>query len=69
MHCRGGVGRTGIVVACWLQEHGRTPDAALRELNAKWKIVEKIARKPESPETPLQVDWVKTWPQRQRSVQ
>ena len=28
VHCRGGVGRTGLVVACWLQEHGRTPDSA-----------------------------------------
>ena len=23
----GGVGRTGFVVGCWLQEHGRTPGA------------------------------------------
>ena len=24
VHCWGGVGRTGLVVGCWLQEHGRT---------------------------------------------
>jgi hypothetical protein len=41
MHWRGGVGRTGLVVACWLQERGRTPDAALGELSAKWKTVKK----------------------------
>jgi protein-tyrosine phosphatase len=29
VHCWGGVGRTGLVVGCWLQEHGRTPDDAL----------------------------------------
>ena len=52
LHCWGGVGRTGLVVACWLQEHGRTPDDALAELSAKWSTVEKIYRKPESPETP-----------------
>jgi protein-tyrosine phosphatase len=23
LHCWGGVGRTGLVVACWLQEHGQ----------------------------------------------
>ena len=51
LHCWGGVGRTGLVVACWLQEHGRTPDDALAELSAKWSTVEKIYRKPESPET------------------
>jgi protein-tyrosine phosphatase len=41
VHCRRGVGRTELVVACWLQEHGRTPDAALGELSAKWKTVKK----------------------------
>jgi ADP-ribosylglycohydrolase len=69
VHCRGGVGRTGLVVACWLQEHGRTPNAALAELSAKWKTVKKSSRQLESPETAEQVDWVKTWPQRRRSVQ
>src|SRR6202011_1134225 len=69
LHCWGGGGRTGLVVACWLQEHGRTPDDALAELSAKWSTVEKIYRKPESPETPTQVDWVRIWPQRRRSVQ
>jgi len=51
LHCWGGVGRTGLVVACWLQEHGRSPDNSLAELNAKWSTVKKIFRKPESPET------------------
>src|ERR1700730_3554415 len=69
LHCWGGVGRTGLVVACWLQEHGRTPDDALAELSAKWSTVEKIYRKSESPETPTQVDWIRIWPQRRRSVQ
>jgi ADP-ribosyl-[dinitrogen reductase] hydrolase len=69
LHCWGGVGRTGLVVACWLQEHGRTPDDALAELRRKWSTVEKSSRKPESPETPEQVNWVRTWPQRRRDVQ
>ena len=66
LHCWGGVGRTGLVVACWLQEHGRTPGDALAELSAKWKTVEKNFRK--SPETPAQVSWVKSWPQRRKSA-
>jgi ADP-ribosyl-[dinitrogen reductase] hydrolase len=57
------------VVACWLQEHGRSPDDSLAELSAKWSTVEKISRKPESPETSVQVSWIKTWSQRRRSVQ
>jgi ADP-ribosyl-[dinitrogen reductase] hydrolase len=68
-HCWGGVGRTGLVVACWLQEHGRTPGEALAELSAKWSTVEKSFRKSKSPETPEQVSWVKTWSQRRRSAQ
>jgi ADP-ribosylglycohydrolase len=67
VHCWGGVGRTGLVVACWLQEHGRTPETALEELSTLWKTTEKSAWR-ESPETPEQVDWVKTWPQRRRNV-
>jgi ADP-ribosylglycohydrolase/Inositol hexakisphosphate len=66
LHCWGGVGRTGLVVACWLQEHGRTPDDALAELSAKWSIVEKNYRK--SPETPEQVSWVKSWAERRKGV-
>jgi ADP-ribosyl-[dinitrogen reductase] hydrolase len=69
LHCWGGVGRTGIVVACWLQEHGRTPDDALAELGEKWSTVEKCYRKPDSPETPAQVNWVQTWPQRRKRVE
>jgi ADP-ribosyl-[dinitrogen reductase] hydrolase len=69
LHCWGGVGRTGLVVACWLQEHGRTPDDALAELSAKWSTVEKIYRKPESPETQVQVSWIKSWAQRRKGVQ
>jgi ADP-ribosylglycohydrolase len=70
VHCRGGVGRTGLVVACWLQEQDRTPDTALSELSAKWKTVKKSSgQQSESPETREQVDWVKSWPQRRRSVE
>jgi ADP-ribosylglycohydrolase len=41
----------------------------LEELNTLWKTTEKSAGKPESPETSEQVEWVKAWPQRRRSVQ
>jgi len=62
VHCWGGVGRTGLAVACWLQEQGRTPDEALAELSKKWCTSAKSERKPSSPETPEQVKWVKEWP-------
>jgi protein-tyrosine phosphatase len=68
VHCWGGVGRTGLVVACWMQEHGRTSDDALAELSAKWSTVEKIYRKPDSPETQSQLSWIKSWAQRRGSA-
>jgi hypothetical protein len=63
LHCWGGIGRTGLVVACWFQEHGRTSDGALAELSAKWSTVEKSSREPLSPQTMEQVSWVKAWAQ------
>jgi hypothetical protein len=62
VHCWGGVGRTGLAVACWLQEQGRTPEEALAELAEKWRSCAKSARKPNSPETDEQVGWVREWP-------
>jgi ADP-ribosyl-[dinitrogen reductase] hydrolase len=69
LHCWGGIGRTGLVVACWLQEQGRTPNGALAELSTKWSTVEKSFREPRSPQTPEQVNWVETWAERRSTAQ
>ena len=61
VHCWGGVGRTGTVVGCWLVRHGRTGDEALAELGELWQGVEKIRRKPVSPETREQREYVRQW--------
>jgi hypothetical protein len=62
VHCWGGIGRTGLAVACWLQERGLTPDEALTDLADKWRSCAKSERMPSSPETAEQVRWVKEWP-------
>ena len=62
VHCWGGVGRTGLAVACWLQERGQTPDEALTNLADQWRSCAKSQWKPSSPETAEQVRWVKEWP-------
>jgi polymorphic toxin system DSP-PTPase phosphatase-like protein len=62
VHCWGGVGRTGVAVACWLQEHEKTANEALAELSNRWRSCAKSNRKPSSPETVEQVEWVKEWP-------
>ena len=61
LHCWGGVGRTGTVVGCWLVRHGRTGDAALRQIAEWWQGVEKVYRKPISPETSEQHEYVRDW--------
>ena len=43
VHCKGGVGRTGLAVACWLQERGQTPDEALADLADGWRSCAKIS--------------------------
>lgn len=50
VHCRQGIGRTGLVAACLLVAKGLTPEAAVRTLIA--------ARGVPVPETVEQRDWI-----------
>ncbi|KAI0062492.1 phosphatases II [Artomyces pyxidatus] len=63
VHCRGGIGRTGLVVGCWLVESGtvRDGDEALDMIAEEWKTVEKCRRFPHSPETGGQCEFVKNF--------
>jgi protein-tyrosine phosphatase len=63
VHCWGGIGRTGLAVACWLQGQGKTPDEALVELANRWRTSAKSKRKSDSPETTERRRWIKEWPQ------
>jgi protein-tyrosine phosphatase len=60
LHCVGGLGRTGLVVGCWLARHGRTGDEALA------RVAELVRLTPGghmlSPETPAQRETVRRWP-------
>lgn len=60
VHCWGGVGRTGIVVGCYLIRHGLSPQQALVRVDTLFKS------RPEnyftgSPETPEQVEFIRSW--------
>ncbi|KAF8920637.1 protein-tyrosine phosphatase-like protein [Mucidula mucida] len=63
LHCKGGIGRTGMVVGCWLVQSGlaRDGDAALEIINNEWRTVEKCNRFPHSPETGPQFEFVKNF--------
>ena len=65
VHCWGGVGRTGTVVATHLVRSGMSAGAALDQLARWWSTVEKKARHPKSPENSLQVQFVRSREKRQ----
>jgi hypothetical protein len=63
VHCWGGVGRTGTVVGCHLVEYGLSGEAALEQLRLLWTRMseDKRRRKPHTPETQAQRDYVQGW--------
>lgn len=63
LHCRGGIGRTGTAVACWLIRRGIVPDADsafafIQECRAG--LPDPLPRYP-SPENERQRDFVRAW--------
>jgi ADP-ribosyl-[dinitrogen reductase] hydrolase len=61
VHCHAGIGRTGMVVGCFLVEHGETGDHALESLNALWRQNERSRSWPFVPETEEQIEYVRQW--------
>ena len=66
VHCWGGVGRTGVIVGCWLARHGRRGEEALERLRQLWRRNPKSLHRPSSPERPEQEDYVRCWPRGDR---
>jgi hypothetical protein len=60
VHCWGGVGRTGVIVGCWLARHGYNGQKALDHLHALWRRCDKSAFR-RSPETDEQERYVISW--------
>jgi protein-tyrosine phosphatase len=60
-HCWGGVGRTGIVVGCYLVRHGNTNEQALAQVNKLYKTRPNNLFFSHSPETDEQIDLVLNW--------
>ena len=61
LHCRAGIGRTGLVVGCYLIEQGLDGPAALARLNELWRECERSKSWPEIPQTAEQADYVRRW--------
>lgn len=59
-HCWAGLGRTGLVVGCWLVHHGLSGKDALRRIETLRRHDEEL-RNWSSPQTPWQWDMVLRW--------
>ena len=60
VHCLGGIGRTGVIVGCWLSRHGFPGESALVKLRELWQQCPKsVSRK--SPETDEQERYIIEW--------
>jgi len=61
LHCWGGVGRTGTVVACWLLRHGRATGADVLDVLRDLRRMDRERGRRASPEMPVQVRFVEQW--------
>lgn len=61
VHCRGGIGRTGTTVGCFLVRHGYTGIEALEEVNRLFQFSDRSMESSYSPETKAQVNFVTYW--------
>jgi len=69
LHCRAGIGRTGLMVGCHLVRSGLGGEAALERLQILWRQCERSRSWPSVPETEAQVRFVRTWSEPSRDVQ
>ncbi|WP_182869944.1 protein-tyrosine phosphatase family protein [Rhodopirellula sp. JC639] len=61
VHCFGGVGRTGIVVGCWLIRHGFVQPADAIEVLATLRQADEVTRHRPAPENGRQCRFVENW--------
>jgi hypothetical protein len=62
VHCRAGIGRTALIMGCFLADEQADGKAALRMLNRLWLQSERAAIWPKVPQTPEQADYIRHWP-------
>ena len=62
VHCRQGIGRTGLVIGCFLADKGGDGKLALKELNRLWGQSARAASWPHVPQTAEQADYIRRWP-------
>jgi hypothetical protein len=61
VHCRAGIGRTGLIIGCFLADQESDGKAALKILNRLWRQSERAATWPKVPQTAEQADYIRRW--------
>ncbi len=61
LHCRAGVGRSAMVVGCWLAEHQPEHVDVIESLHALWRQSARSRVWSMVPETEEQVEYVRNW--------
>jgi ADP-ribosyl-[dinitrogen reductase] hydrolase len=64
VHCRAGIGRTGLMIGCWLARHGPAGEAAYARLNSLWGASRLASTWPRVPETDTQIRYLLDWTER-----
>jgi hypothetical protein len=62
VHCHAGIGRTGLVMGCYLAEEDGDGKAAIKHLNRLWLQSERAATWPKVPQTAEQAEYIRRWP-------
>jgi hypothetical protein len=62
VHCRAGIGRTGLIIGCFLAEEEHSGRSALRTLNRLWRQSARADSWPSLPQTAEQADYIRHWP-------
>ena len=62
VHCRAGIGRTGLIAGCYLADASGDGKAAIKELNELWQQSERSKSWPSIPQTEEQADYIRRWP-------
>jgi len=69
VHCRAGIGRTGLIIGCYLAEQEANGRTALKVLNRLWRQSGRAATWPQIPQTAEQADYIRHWPKLGKLVQ
>jgi protein tyrosine/serine phosphatase len=68
VHCRAGIGRTGLIIGCFLAEEEPSGKSAVKRLNRLWKQSARSTDWRKIPQTAEQAEYIRRWPNAQMAA-